>query len=78
MKICVYGAGAIGGHLAMRLHKAGAEVSIIARGPHLEAIQTQGLTVHAVDAAKGLILVKGAIPGPKGGLVLVRTAAKGA
>lgn len=49
MKICVYGAGAIGGHLAMRLHKAGAEVSIIARGPHLEAIQTRGLTVHAVD-----------------------------
>ena len=36
----------------------------------------QNLTVHAVDAEKGLVLVKGAIPGPKGGLVLVRTAAK--
>jgi large subunit ribosomal protein L3 len=37
---------------------------------------TQGLTVHAVDAAQGLILIKGAVPGPKGGLVFVRTAAK--
>ena len=38
---------------------------------------TQGLVVHSVDAEKGLLLLKGAIPGPKGGLVLVRTAAKG-
>ena len=39
---------------------------------------TQNLTVHAVDAEKGLLLVKGAVPGPKGGVVVVRTAAKGA
>jgi len=39
---------------------------------------TQNLTVHAVDAAKGLLLVKGAVPGPKGGVVVVKTAAKGA
>jgi large subunit ribosomal protein L3 len=38
---------------------------------------TQSLTVHKVDAEKGLLLIKGAIPGPTGGLVLVRTAAKG-
>jgi len=38
---------------------------------------TQGLTVHAVDAERGLLLIKGAVPGPKGALVLVRTAAKG-
>ena len=38
---------------------------------------TQGLTIHSIDAEKGLILVKGAIPGPEGGLVIVRTAAKG-
>ncbi len=49
MKICVYGAGAIGGHLASRLHRGGADVSVVARGPHLAAIQTRGLTVHAVD-----------------------------
>ena len=36
----------------------------------------QNLTVHAVDAEKGLVLVKGAVPGPKGGIVLVRSAAK--
>ena len=39
---------------------------------------TLNLTVHAVDVAKGLVLVKGAVPGPKGGVVLVRTAVKGA
>ena len=39
---------------------------------------TQNLTIHAVDAEKGLLLVKGAVPGPRGGIVLVRTAAKGA
>jgi large subunit ribosomal protein L3 len=38
---------------------------------------TQNLTVHAVDSEQGLLLLKGAVPGPKGGLVLVRTAAKG-
>jgi len=37
---------------------------------------TQNLTVHAVDAEKGLLLLKGAVPGPAGGLVLVRTAVK--
>ena len=39
---------------------------------------TQNLTIHAVDAEKGLLLVKGAVPGPRGGIVFVRTAAKGA
>jgi len=38
---------------------------------------TQSLTVHAVDAEQGLLLIKGAVPGPKGALVLVRTATKG-
>ena len=39
---------------------------------------TQNLTIHAVDAERGLLLVKGAVPGPRNGTVLVRTAAKGA
>ncbi len=39
---------------------------------------TQSLTIHAVDAEKGLLLIKGAVPGPTGGLVFVRSAAKGA
>jgi len=37
---------------------------------------TQNLTVHALDVEKGLLLIKGAVPGPAGGLVLVRTAVK--
>ncbi len=41
-------------------------------------LTTQNLTVHAIDAEKGLLLVKGAIPGPKGGVVVVKTAPKGA
>ena len=36
------------------------------------------LTLHAVDAEKGLLLIKGAVPGPKGSLVFVRNAVKGA
>lgn len=43
MKVCIYGAGAIGGYLASALDTAGADVSLIARGPHLEAIRKQGL-----------------------------------
>jgi large subunit ribosomal protein L3 len=42
-----------------------------------ERVTTMNLTVHAVDADKGLILIKGAVPGPTGGLVMVRTAVKG-
>jgi large subunit ribosomal protein L3 len=38
---------------------------------------TQNLTVHAVDAERGLLLIKGAVPGPRGSVVLVKTAAKG-
>jgi large subunit ribosomal protein L3 len=40
-------------------------------------VTTQNLTVHQVVADEGLILVKGAIPGPKGGVVFLKTAAKG-
>ena len=38
----------------------------------------QNLKVQAVDAEKGIVLVTGAIPGPKGGIVLIRSAVKGA
>lgn len=43
-----------------------------------ERVTVQNLTVHAVDADRGLILVKGAVPGAKGRLVFVRNAVKGA
>ena len=41
-----------------------------------DVVTTQNITVHAVDIEKGLILVKGAVPGPKGGLIMLRSAAK--
>jgi large subunit ribosomal protein L3 len=41
-----------------------------------ENVTTQNITVHQVDTDRGLILLKGAVPGPKGGLVLIRDAAK--
>jgi large subunit ribosomal protein L3 len=40
-------------------------------------VTTQSLTVHRVDNDNGLLLIKGAVPGPRGGLVLVKTASKG-
>lgn len=66
MKICIYGAGAIGGHLAARMYKAGAEVSVIARGPHLAAIQAHGLTVHAVDGKHHALVQASADPAELG------------
>ncbi|SNS19646.1 50S ribosomal protein L3 [Actinomadura mexicana] len=48
-------------------------------GRHGNARTTvQNLTVHAIDAEKNLLLIKGAVPGPNGGVVLVRDAVKGA
>lgn len=41
-----------------------------------ERVTVQNLTVHAVDVERGLLLISGAIPGPKGSLVVVRSAAK--
>jgi large subunit ribosomal protein L3 len=38
---------------------------------------TTGLTIHKIDADRGLLLIKGAVPGPKGALLIVRSAAKG-
>ena len=47
MRICIYGAGAIGGLLGARLARSGAEVSLIARGPHLAAMRERGLTLRS-------------------------------
>ena len=52
MKICVVGAGAIGGYLAVLLARAGNEVTVIARGVHLAAIREHGLKLIAHDGAE--------------------------
>ncbi len=49
MRVCVYGAGAVGGHLAARLALGGADVSVIARGANLQAISARGLRVRGTD-----------------------------
>jgi 2-dehydropantoate 2-reductase len=50
MRICIFGAGAVGSHLAVRLARAGHEVSCVMRGPHLEAVKARGLTLRADGA----------------------------
>lgn len=49
MRICIFGAGAIGGFIGGYLARAGVEVSVVARGAHLQAIRENGLTVEAPD-----------------------------
>ena len=46
MRICIFGAGAVGSHLALRLARAGNEVSCVMRGPHLAAVRKNGLTMR--------------------------------
>ena len=49
MRICVVGAGAIGGFLGAKLALAGEDVTLIARGPHLDAIRNNGLKLVMED-----------------------------
>ena len=49
MKVCIYGAGAIGGYLGVQLAQAGADVSLVARGAHLAAMKANGLRLLIGD-----------------------------
>ena len=49
MKICVFGAGAIGGFLAVCLNRGGVQPSVIARGAHLDAIRSAGIRLRHAD-----------------------------
>lgn len=49
MKICIFGAGAIGGYMGAKLAQAGADVSLVARGPHLKAMRENGLRLIEED-----------------------------
>lgn len=57
MKICVFGAGAIGGYMGVKLAQAGADVSLVARGPHLAAMQANGLKLVEEDGAETAVSV---------------------
>src|SRR6202158_5547159 len=50
MRICIFGAGAVDSHFAVRLALAGHDVSCVMRGPHLEAVKAQGLVLRVDDA----------------------------
>jgi len=56
MKICIYGAGAIGGYLGARLALADCDVTLIARGPHLAAMRDNGLTLLIGDQKKNVTI----------------------
>jgi 2-dehydropantoate 2-reductase len=49
MRICVFGAGAVGSHFAVRLARAGHDVSCVMRGAHLDAVKASGLTLRVGD-----------------------------
>ena len=82
-------AGQRASHGAHRVHRAPGSIGMCAtparvfRGTRMagrtggEKVTTMNLTVVSSDAERNLLLVKGAVPGPKGGLVLVRNAVKG-
>ena len=56
MRICVFGAGAVGGHLAARLAAGGQEVSVVARGAHLEAMRANGVKlIHGEQIIQGKV-----------------------
>jgi 2-dehydropantoate 2-reductase len=50
MRICIFGAGAVGSHFAVRLAQAGHDVACVMRGPHLKAVQANGLTLRVGDS----------------------------
>jgi 2-dehydropantoate 2-reductase len=50
MRICIFGAGAVGSHFAVRLMLSGHDVSCVMRGQHLEAVRTKGLTLRVGEA----------------------------
>ena len=50
MRICIFGAGAVGSHFAVRLALAGHDVSCVMRGAHLEAVKARGLTLRVGEA----------------------------
>jgi len=49
MRICIFGAGAVGSHFAVKLARAGHDVACVMRGPHLDAVKARGLTLKVGD-----------------------------
>lgn len=79
MRVLVYGAGAVGGYFGARLARGGHEVTLVARGANLAALQRDGLTVHAGDETWRLPLraIETPADAPPADLVLVCVKAHG-
>jgi 2-dehydropantoate 2-reductase len=58
MKICIYGAGAVGGLVAGRLAQSGHDVSVVARGAHLTAIQQKGLRIRSPEGQESTVKMR--------------------
>jgi 2-dehydropantoate 2-reductase len=56
MRICIFGAGAVGGHLAVKLSLAGHDVSVVARGENLEAIKARGFSLRTREQELRVVL----------------------
>ena len=76
MKICVVGAGAIGSWIAGRLALAGSDVSVVARGATLEAIDTEGLRITDAGDTRCVAVAASADPGELGVQEVVVVAVK--
>lgn len=76
MRICIYGAGASGGHFAVRLARVGHDVSVIARGPHLAAIREKGLQLRSGDEVLSATVAAGEKPADFGPQDVVIVATK--
>ena len=76
MKVCIYGAGAIGGWIGVRLARAGCEVSVVARGATLDALQLHGLRLEDGAATVSVPVRSSADPAELGPQDLVVVAVK--
>ncbi|BBU29312.1 2-dehydropantoate 2-reductase [Burkholderia sp. THE68] len=76
MKVCVYGAGAIGGWIGVKLAQAGCDVSVIARGATLDALKQDGLRLVEKDATHTVKVAASAEPADLGAQDLVVVAVK--
>ena len=76
MKVCIYGAGAIGGWMGSRLASIGCEVSVVARGATLDALQLHGLRLREGDRITSQAVASSAVPADLGVQDLVVLAVK--
>jgi 2-dehydropantoate 2-reductase len=76
MKVCIYGAGAIGGWIGVKLARAGCDVSVVARGATLDALQSHGLRLQQAGESLGAPVRAASDPAALGAQDLVVVAVK--